>query len=86
MGIFSHQIYPKRGGLEEREVEKLFLIPRGARTPDKARLAVRYSSVNPRTAAKVLFSLAAGDTLVDQDFDLDPPVLGPPRLSLVRCR
>src|SRR5579864_8653470 len=36
------------------------------------------------TAAKV--SLAAGDALVDQDFNLNPTVLGPSGFSLIRCR
>src|ERR1700758_3319391 len=30
--------------------------------------------------------LATGDALVDQDFNLNPTVLSPPGLSLVRCR
>src|ERR1043166_2479859 len=30
--------------------------------------------------------LVTGDALVDHDFNLDPTVLGPPGLSLVRCR
>src|ERR1700739_172527 len=32
------------------------------------------------------WSLATGNALVDQNFDLNPTVLSPPGLSLVRCR
>src|SRR5215475_8056273 len=31
-------------------------------------------------------SLATGDALVDQNFNLNPTVLGPSRFGLIRCR
>ena len=44
----------------------------------------REYSTEHATAGRV--SLFTGKALVDQDFNLDPTVLGPPALSLVRCR